>query len=197
MEATLGVVRGKASKGKSPLNLPTVIGRSREADLTIAHSTVSRKHCELFEEGGKLMIRELGSLNGTFVGKKQVKQAELRPNAEFSIGPLTFRVQYQYEGAAAREEPGFGSDETGELEELPDFTLLDDAAGTAPDSPLDLAEIEGVDDGEPVRGRTNGTAGGDSDVLDFLLDTEPAPGKAGKDKGTSDDELDQFFKQLD
>jgi predicted component of type VI protein secretion system len=203
MEAKLVVVRGKASKGHISLKLPTIIGRSREADLTIAHPTISRKHCELYDQDGLLVIRDLGSMNGTFVGKKQVKRAELRPNQEFSIGPLTFRVLYEYDGkqSAANGKPSPEVDESSETQNEPDFTLLSDLSAETTDAPFaKLEELDEVQDGksaQPVSARNNGGSNGDSDVLDFLLDNDPKPKKAGKDKGTSDDELDKFFKQLE
>ncbi len=98
MEAKLLVVGGKASKGSISLKLPTVIGRSREATLTIAHPMISRRHCEVYEAEGLLMIRDLGSLNGTVIGGQRIKEAPLPPDGEFSIGPLTFRAQYHYAG---------------------------------------------------------------------------------------------------
>ncbi len=94
MEAKLIVVGGKASKAKIALKLPTVIGRSREAGLTIAHPMISRRHCEVFEADGLLMVRDLGSLNGTVVGGQRVKESPLPPDAEFTVGPLTFRAEY-------------------------------------------------------------------------------------------------------
>jgi pSer/pThr/pTyr-binding forkhead associated (FHA) protein len=48
MEAKLVITKGKANKAEVKLKLPTTIGRSREADLTIAHPMVSRQHCQLF-----------------------------------------------------------------------------------------------------------------------------------------------------
>jgi predicted component of type VI protein secretion system len=219
MEAKLVVVRGKASKGAISLNLPTVIGRSRDVDLTIAHPTVSRRHCELFEDNGVLKIRDLGSLNGTFLGKTQVKESDLRPNDLFSVGPLTFRVLYEYNGeAAGRPRPAkpakpakaanaaTPADELEIEEELPDFTLMDDLGDDSAE-PL-LEELEELseestteDSDEPLPARAPaGPAtvnSGDSEVLDFLLDDDPKPKKkAGKDQGTDDDDLDQFFKQL-
>lgn len=98
MEAKLTVIAGKTSKEDIPLDLPTIIGRSRDAALTISHPMVSRKHAELFEAEGLLMIRDLGSLNGTVVGKQRVKEAPLPPETEFTIGPFTFRAQYEYSG---------------------------------------------------------------------------------------------------
>lgn len=101
MNAKLIIVGGKANKSEIALRLPTIIGRSREADLTMAHPMVSRQHCELYEEGGLLKVRDLGSLNGTFVGEEQVREADLYPNTEFTVGPLTFRVMYDYVGGVA------------------------------------------------------------------------------------------------
>jgi hypothetical protein len=98
MEAKLLIVGGRANKGQVPLRLPTVIGRSRDAGLTVAHPMVSRQHCELFEVDGLIRIRDLGSLNGTFLGQQQVKEADLYPGTEFTVGPLTFRVEYEYAG---------------------------------------------------------------------------------------------------
>ena len=98
MEAKLTVVRGRASKDAVAINLPIVIGRSREASFTIAHPIVSRRHCELFEQDGLIMVRDLGSLNGTLFEDKRIAEAPLPPDSEFSIGPLTFRVEYEYEG---------------------------------------------------------------------------------------------------
>ena len=98
MEAKLIVVGGKASKGAVALKLPSVIGRGREAGLTIAHPMISRRHCEIFESDGLLMVRDLGSLNGTVIDGRRIKEAPLPPDGEFTVGPLTFRAQYEYAG---------------------------------------------------------------------------------------------------
>lgn len=106
MDAKLIIVKGKANKDCVSLKLPTVIGRSREADLTVAHPMVSRRHCELFEVDGLVRVRDLGSSNGTFLGNQQIQEAALYPNAEFSIGPLTFRIEYEYAGPIAQAPVG-------------------------------------------------------------------------------------------
>jgi len=98
MDAKLIVVGGKADNRAIRLKLPTVIGRSKRADLTVAHPMISRKHCELYERDGLLMIRDLGSLNGTIVGGRKIEEAPLRPEAQFTVGPVTFRAQYRYDG---------------------------------------------------------------------------------------------------
>jgi pSer/pThr/pTyr-binding forkhead associated (FHA) protein len=142
MDAELVVVGGKASKGAVALHLPTVIGRSKRASLTVAHPMVSRKHAELFETNGLLMIRDLGSLNGTRVDGQRVKEAPLPPNAEFTIGPLTFQAKYEYQGDLSKlpavvpaEEPNRDAASTQSWGESPDFEVFDDDA--LPDMPAE------------------------------------------------------------
>ncbi|MFZ1935120.1 MAG: FHA domain-containing protein [Thermoguttaceae bacterium] len=133
MDAKLIVVGGKASKGSVSLKLPTVIGRSRQATLTVAHPMVSRRHAELFERDGLLMIRDLGSLNGTRIEGQRIKEAPLPPDAEFTIGPLTFQAKYDYKGDLSKlpavvpaEESSGDAETTQAWGESPDFELLDD-----------------------------------------------------------------------
>jgi hypothetical protein len=99
MEATLVIVKGKANKPRVHVRLPSVIGRSREADLRVAHPMVSRRHCQLYEENGLIKVRDLESLNGVFIGEQKVAEAVLPPNAVFSVGPLSFRAEYEYIGS--------------------------------------------------------------------------------------------------
>jgi predicted component of type VI protein secretion system len=95
MDAKLIVVGGEAQASEFPLNLPTIVGRSRAADVKLSHPLVSRKHCELFESDGQLIIRDLGSLNGTFVGESRISDATvLPPGATVTIGAVTFKAVY-------------------------------------------------------------------------------------------------------
>jgi len=139
MDAKLIVVGGKASKGTISLKLPTVIGRSRQAGLTVAHPMVSRKHAELSETAGLLMIRDMGSLNGTVIEGRRIKEAPLPPDAEFTIGPLTFRAKYEYKGDLSKlpatvlaEEPSGDGPTTESWGESPDFELIDEPSAKEP-----------------------------------------------------------------
>ena len=67
MEVKLIVVDGKSNRRQVKLKLPADIGRSRQAKLTIGHARVSRQHCQLVERNGFVVVKDLGSLNGTFV----------------------------------------------------------------------------------------------------------------------------------
>lgn len=98
MEAKLVVVGGKANKAEVKLKLPAVLGRGRDADLTVAHATVSRHHCLIYELEGALVVRDNGSLNGTVVDGQRVQEALLKPGQSLTIGPLTFRAEYEHHG---------------------------------------------------------------------------------------------------
>jgi len=98
MEAKLIVVGGKANKAEVKLTLPAVIGRGRDANLTVAHSTVSRRHCLLYEKEGALIVRDNGSLNGTVIEGERITEAVLRPGDTLTVGPLTFRAEYEHFG---------------------------------------------------------------------------------------------------
>jgi predicted component of type VI protein secretion system len=96
LKSKLLVVGGEAKSGEFELRLPTTIGRGREAALTLPHPLVSRVHCELFERDGKLVVKDLESLNGTFVNnQKIVGEKVLEPEQLLTLGNVTFRAVYQ------------------------------------------------------------------------------------------------------
>ncbi|MDB4778055.1 FHA domain-containing protein [bacterium] len=95
LKAKLLVIGGDAKFGEVDLLLPTTIGRGREATLTIPHPLVSRLHCEIFERHGKLVVKDLKSLNGTFVNNQKIIGEEvLEPEQLLTLGNVTFRAVY-------------------------------------------------------------------------------------------------------
>jgi pSer/pThr/pTyr-binding forkhead associated (FHA) protein len=64
----------------------TLIGRSPECDVFLDDVTVSRRHAEIVQEGGSYVIRDLGSLNGTFVNRHRIENAALADDDEVQIG---------------------------------------------------------------------------------------------------------------
>ncbi len=72
------------------------VGRQQDCQLRIASSQVSRKHCQIFEKKGLLLVKDLGSSNGTLVnGKKIADQRVLEPGDELTVGSVKFRVERQ------------------------------------------------------------------------------------------------------
>src|SRR3954467_2448601 len=94
MDFELVIVQGRsASKTLKLADGVTTIGRHNECQLRIKSSQVSRRHCEIFEKKGMLLVKDLGSSNGTLVnGKKVQGQRVLEPGDELTIGPVLLRV---------------------------------------------------------------------------------------------------------
>jgi pSer/pThr/pTyr-binding forkhead associated (FHA) protein len=70
----------------------TTIGRSPDCGIFLDDVTVSRKHAVVSERDGAFLVEDQGSLNGTFVNRERVENADLRDGDELQIGKyrLTF-----------------------------------------------------------------------------------------------------------
>jgi hypothetical protein len=70
----------------------TAIGRHPESEIFLDDITVSRRHVVVEHEGDGYILRDVGSLNGTYVNRKRVDEAQLRDRDEVQIGRyrLTF-----------------------------------------------------------------------------------------------------------
>ena len=90
----LEVVGGDVGSKEIPLTLPATIGRGRESSVSLSHPLVSRKHCEIIESQGRVLVRDLESLNGTFVGSDRIDEAVLHPGDLLTVGTVTFRAIY-------------------------------------------------------------------------------------------------------
>ena len=87
------VKKNGSTKNFSLPSSVTVVGRRQDCDMCIPLMVVSRRHCELDQDQGRLKIRDLGSRNGTFVNGRQIDEAELNSGDQIQIGPLTFSVE--------------------------------------------------------------------------------------------------------
>jgi len=83
---------GMAGQSFQPDEGETLIGRSPDCDVFLDDVTVSRRHAEVVREGETFTIRDLGSLNGTYVNRKRIESAVLEDDDEVQIGKyrLTF-----------------------------------------------------------------------------------------------------------
>lgn len=96
--AKLYVIHGTATTDCVSISLPCLIGRCREADLFVDSLLVSRCHCRLNLVDGKVFLTDLGSRNGTMVNGQFISKnvaVELNNHGNFSIGPLTFQLEFQ------------------------------------------------------------------------------------------------------
>jgi pSer/pThr/pTyr-binding forkhead associated (FHA) protein len=69
-----------------------VVGRKEDCDLRLEHKSVSKLHCVIVKTDGLLLLRDLGSTNGTRVNGTRVRRAALLPNDQLSIAHFKFRV---------------------------------------------------------------------------------------------------------
>ncbi len=91
--ALLVVQRGPSAGARFLLDADrTLAGRSTHADIFLDDVTVSRKHAEFVREGTRFSVRDVGSLNGTYVNRTRIDDTVLRAGDEVQIGKyrLTF-----------------------------------------------------------------------------------------------------------
>ena len=90
----LVVVRGPIAGARLALSKDvTTAGRHPQSDLFLDDITVSRRHAEFMKASdGSFRVRDVGSLNGTYLNRERVEEAPLANGDELQIGKyrLTF-----------------------------------------------------------------------------------------------------------
>jgi DNA-binding NtrC family response regulator len=92
-----------------------VIGRSRDADLTLADPTVSEFHVELRPHRDGVAVKDLGSHNGTFFGDLLIKSGIVPPGRELVIGQCLVRVATTSAAGVAGATGASGRERFGDL----------------------------------------------------------------------------------
>jgi len=86
--------------GGPPIDLVkdlTLFGRDEDADVRLDHKSVSKLHCVIVKTDGLLLLRDLGSTNGTRVNGQRVRRAALLPNDQLAIANMKFQVKFGHE----------------------------------------------------------------------------------------------------
>jgi phosphoserine phosphatase RsbU/P len=102
--------------GTTPLRFPLrqgtqVVGRTRESDITIVDAAISRRHAEVSVDGDRVILKDLGSLNGTLVnGAPLSGETTLRPGDQIRFGQVTLVLGGEDERPRS---PIFGETSTG------------------------------------------------------------------------------------
>jgi pSer/pThr/pTyr-binding forkhead associated (FHA) protein len=82
------------------------IGRSPDNAMVIDNPAVSHYHARVFNEEGRMMLEDFGSMNGTFVNGQRVKMVMLRPGDTVTVGKHTILV------SESRDMDGFATANT-------------------------------------------------------------------------------------
>jgi len=111
---------------------PRIIGTSKDCDLVVEDTTVSRKHLEARWTGNRLEIEDLGSKNGSHFGGERFQSMQVSFGAIFRVGKSHFKVVPAEEEVEPEEAEGFRFGElvgvSSSMRKL--FTLIDQVAPT-------------------------------------------------------------------
>lgn len=149
MDVNLIMFKRDGSQKMFPLpSSVTVIGRRRSCDLRIPLMSVSKKHCQVHRDSGKLKIRDLGSRNGIQLNGQRVEEAEIKAGDWLQVGPVKF--VFQIDGTPQNmQAPPSGKEASGTpqakaeaAEEIISEETDDELFGSFDD----LDELEGLDE---------------------------------------------------
>jgi pSer/pThr/pTyr-binding forkhead associated (FHA) protein len=209
MNYVLQVVRGRSTSTTLKLTDDvTSLGRHDDCVIRIKSAQVSRRHCELFEVGGQLMLRDLGSANGTFVNGKRVSgESPLKHGDELTVGAVTLRVAKLGQPASPLPASPASKPKAGDTAVL-DALEIDSGADEGDDEEFEMEfddgeavpEVEGIPlaedvSAEPSRPKAGAGKNVTSNDPTVMLEESKTTGKAkGK---TDDDAVADFLLDLD
>jgi pSer/pThr/pTyr-binding forkhead associated (FHA) protein len=86
-QALLVVTRGPGAGSQFLIEKDvTTLGRHPESDIFLDDITVSRRHAEIRRKEGSFSVHDMGSLNGTYVGRNRVDNTQLANGDEVQVG---------------------------------------------------------------------------------------------------------------
>jgi pSer/pThr/pTyr-binding forkhead associated (FHA) protein len=208
MQATFVILEPRVTPSEYTLELPVTIGRGREADLKFANGLISRRHCELVEYDGSIMVRDLGSRNGTFVSGNRVESAPLAPGELLTVGGITLRAVY-----GTPEDVALAPDRSAEAA-LSETLPMDDTMTVQAKSFADVADEEWPEEesslefeeeeeemGADAIGAESEVQELKADEMEWLDEPEPQPQRTPdkskpKKPSAADDDFDSFLEGL-
>jgi pSer/pThr/pTyr-binding forkhead associated (FHA) protein len=106
--ALLIVLRGPNAGSRFLLDHDfTSTGRHPDSDIFLDDVTVSRRHAEFYRHGDRFTVRDVGSLNGTYVNRDRIEEAELFGGDEVQIGK--FRLLFMAHSPEVGRRHGLGA----------------------------------------------------------------------------------------
>jgi pSer/pThr/pTyr-binding forkhead associated (FHA) protein len=145
---SLVVINGKhAGRSIRAKGSKLAIGRAPDCHLRPDSDRISRHHCVLLIEEGRVVVRDLGSRNGTFVNGEKIEGDRALENADrLTVGRLELEVRMTADDAAtagSRRKPAGGSRTSAKSSTRLRETKKSEAAAStvdAADDELDLTD---------------------------------------------------------
>jgi pSer/pThr/pTyr-binding forkhead associated (FHA) protein len=75
-------------------SLPATLGRGEKDAVRLSDPWISHSHCELFQNGGALLVRDLDSKNGVFLHGVRIREAEVLPGDCVTLGRTEVTVRF-------------------------------------------------------------------------------------------------------
>jgi pSer/pThr/pTyr-binding forkhead associated (FHA) protein len=161
MDVRLEVVHDKSRVSDVPLRRDTVVGRGKECQLRIPVADVSRRHCQFTLDGERLLIRDLGSSNGTQLADRTIptgKDVLLSDGDTVTVGPVQFIVHISSATGTPSADPGSAIPAATDLDDTAEFPSFDELADEVTDyvtdekSPASAPATDAVSDpDQPAR----------------------------------------------
>jgi adenylate cyclase len=86
---------------------PMVVGRAVSSDVPIYDPTISRQHAQLQAQANGVLVKDLGSSNGTFLNGGRITEAVATANDVVMFGKVSFYVREAAKAAAAPKPADF------------------------------------------------------------------------------------------
>lgn len=87
-----------------------ILGRAEDVTIQLPSSQLSRRHCALTLGESRVLLEDLGSANGTWLGPHRLAQGvELGPGMQFQIGEFVLAVMDDSSVPAGNGAPGDGA----------------------------------------------------------------------------------------
>ncbi|MCK4873204.1 MAG: FHA domain-containing protein [Phycisphaerales bacterium] len=143
MEVALVMFKADGTRKDFAVRKPRfVIGRKDTCSLRVPLPAVSREHCEVIVEEDGLLLRDLGSSNGTFHNGSRIQETPLEPGDQIVIGPVTFTVVI--DGIPSDVEPTISPPARRADQAQP--TAIPTATSSGPDGTADGLNLDDSDD---------------------------------------------------
>ena len=65
----------------------------RGADISLDDPLIGDLHCAFYQQANRLVVRDLGSVHGTYVNGSRVTEAVLTAGDQLALGLMTFLVE--------------------------------------------------------------------------------------------------------